>query len=271
MGQKVNPISLRIGITKGWQSRWLFAPKGEKMAAGRYPYAKFLEEDEAVRNVIKKKIAQAGIAGIEIERTSNNVRVLIRAARPGFVIGQGGKGIEELAQAIDKALKKVRAARKDTKSKINLNLSVEELKRSDVAAAYMAQQIAWDLEKRFPFRRTMKKYIENAMQMREIKGIKIMLAGRLDGAEIARHESMRKGELPLQTLRTDVDYGTCTAFTTYGTVGIKIWIYRGESFGEAQKRMEPTTRNQMPHRGAPRQQMGGGRYNGQNEGPSRRR
>ncbi|MFH1246502.1 MAG: 30S ribosomal protein S3 [Candidatus Liptonbacteria bacterium] len=227
MGQKINPISLRIGITKGWQSRWFFPGKGEGISEGRYPYAKYLAEDEAIRKVIKKKISQAGIAGVEVERTSNNLRVLIKAARPGFVIGQGGKGIEELSKAIEAALIKTRGPRAKAAKKMNLSVNVEELKRTEVSASYVAQQIAWDLEKRMPFRRTMKKYIEGIMQNRDVKGVKLMLSGRLDGAEIARHEAMRKGELPLQTLRHDIDYGTNTAFTTFGTVGIKVWISRG--------------------------------------------
>lgn len=235
MGQKINPISLRIGHTKGWQSRWLFAPKGADAAAGRYPYAKYLAEDEAIRNVIKKKIGQAGVAAVEIERTSNNIRVVIKAARPGFVIGQGGKGIEELTRAIEVALRKAREGQRggaSGKQNVRLSVNVEELKRTEVAAAYIAQQIGWDLERRMPFRRTMRKYLESVMQNREVKGAKLMLGGRLDGGEIARHESLRKGELPLQTLRTDIDYGTATAFTTYGTIGIKVWIYKGEVFGK---------------------------------------
>lgn len=248
MGQKINPISFRIGGTKGWQARWFFPGKGGTASAGRFPYAKYLAEDEAIRKVIKNKIGQAGIAGVEIERTSNKLQVLIRAARPGFVIGQGGKGIQELNDALALALRKVRTA-EDNKKKVDLRLNVEELKRTEIAAAYVAQQIAWDLEKRFPFRRTMKKYIENVMQNREVKGAKIMLGGRLDGAEIARHEALRKGELPLQTLRADIDYGTATAFTTYGTIGIKVWIARGEVFAKdvPPKTIQPGYRG-MPSR-----------------------
>jgi small subunit ribosomal protein S3 len=263
MGQKINPTSFRMGGVKNWQSRWFFPGKGEGMSEGRYPYAKFLKEDEALRLVVKQKIALAGIASIEIERTSNALRVLIKAARPGFVIGQGGKGIEELTKALEKALVTVRAGVKKEhlgKGKMNLSVNVEELKRTEISSAYVAQQIVWDLEKRMPFRRTMKKYVENIMQNRDAKGAKIMLAGRLDGAEIARHESMRKGELPLQTLRSDIDYATATAFTTFGTIGIKVWIAKGEVF---EKTPEEEARNAQPsYRGAGTQGMGNDRYQG---------
>jgi small subunit ribosomal protein S3 len=216
MGQKINPNSYRLGISKGWPVRWFL--KGG--------YAKFLEEDEAIRNTINEKIALAGVAAIEIERTQGNLRVYIRAARPGLIIGRGGKGMEDLNKAVVDALKKVRK----TNSKVALSLNVEELKRSDVSARYTAQQIAWDLEKRIRFRRTMKKYLEQILQNRDVKGAKILMKGRLDGNEIARNEHLSKGSLPLQTLRADIDYGTATAYTTYGTIGIRVWIYKGEVF-----------------------------------------
>jgi len=224
MGQKINPNSYRLGITKGWPVRWFLK--------GGYP--KFLEEDEAIRKTIMKKIGLAGVAAIEIERTQGNLRVYIRAARPGLVIGRGGKGMEDLNKAVTAALQKVRG----TKSKVALNLSVEELKRSDVSAVYIAQQIAWDLEKRIRFRRTMKKYLEQVLQNKDVKGVKIFLSGRLDGNEIARREWLAKGSLPLQTLRADIDYGRVTAHTTAGTVGVRVWIYKGEIFNRTNKELE---------------------------------
>src|SRR5271157_1197604 len=211
MGQKINPGSFRLGIVRNWPVRWFL--KGG--------YGKYLEEDEAIRKTIHKKIGEAGVAAIEIERTQGGLRVFIKAARPGFVIGRGGKGIEELNVAIANALRKVR---KTTKP-VNLNLNVEELKRSEVSAQYVAQQIAWDLEKRMKFRRVMKKYLEQVQQNRDVKGVKIYLSGRLDGNEIARREWLAKGSLPLQTLRADIDYGTATAHTTAGTIGVRVWIY----------------------------------------------
>jgi len=221
MGQKINPLSLRLGVTKNWPVRWFIRGK----------YAKFLEEDEAIRNVIKSKIGQAGVAAVEIERTASNLKVFIKAARPGFIIGRGGKGIEELNKAIEKAIKKLRK----TKGAVSLSVNVEELKRSEISAVYVAQQIAWDLEKRLPFRRTIKKYLENIMQNKEVKGAKIFLSGRLDGNEIARRERLSRGSLPLQTLRADIDYGQATAFNSYGTVGVKVWIYKGEIFDKKSK------------------------------------
>jgi small subunit ribosomal protein S3 len=218
MGQKINPLSYRLGITKNWPVRWFI--KGG--------YGKFLEEDEAVRKVIKSKIGLAGISAVEIERTQGNLRIFIKAARPGLIIGRGGKGIEELNRAIETALKKVRK----TKSNVSLSVNVEELKRSEISATYVAQQIAWDLEKRMRYRRTMKKYLESIMQNKEVKGAKIFLSGRLDGNEIARREWLSRGSLPLQTLRADIDFGQATAYTTYGTVGIKVWIYKGEIFDQ---------------------------------------
>ncbi|MBU6500783.1 MAG: 30S ribosomal protein S3 [Patescibacteria group bacterium] len=232
MGQKIHPISYRLGVTKGWPVRWFIKGK----------FGKFLEEDEAIRKVIKSKISQAGIAIVEIERTAGNLKVFIKAARPGFIIGRGGKGIEELNKFISLALKKTRKA----KSNVGLSVNIEELKRSEISSVYVAQQIAWDLEKRMPFRRTIKKYIENIMQNKDIKGAKIFLSGRLDGNEIARREWLSRGSLPLQTLRSDIDYGQATAFTTYGTIGIKVWLYKGEIFNKVTDDKEPrANRNNM--------------------------
>ncbi len=216
MGQKIHPTSFRLGITKNWPVRWF-------MKGG---YAKFLEEDEAIRKVIKRKIALAGVAAVEIERTQGNLRILIRAARPGLIIGRGGKGVEDLNKAIADAIRKARK----NKTPIPMSVTIEELKRSEVSAPYVAQQIAWDLEKRMPFRRTMKKYLEQVAQNKEAKGVKVYLSGRLDGNEIARREWLVRGALPLQTLRADIDYGKATAHTTYGTIGIRVWIYKGEIF-----------------------------------------
>jgi small subunit ribosomal protein S3 len=229
MGQKVNPISFRTGINKPWSARWFFAAKGGGTRAAKYPYAAFLAEDEEIRNIVRRKINQAGIAGIEIDRTSASIRVTIRAARPGLIIGQGGRGIEELSRAIETAVRKLRGPA-GSKQRMSLSLNVEELKRSDVAAAHIAQLIAWDLERRLRFRRLMKRYLDQVVQNKGVKGAKILLSGRLDGGEIARREFLRQGALPLQTLRADIDYGTATAFTTYGTVGVKVWIYRGDVF-----------------------------------------
>jgi len=223
MGQKINPFSFRLGIIKDWTSRWF--PKDRN-------YKNQLQEDMIIRRVIKDRISLSGIVSITIERGINSAyRVVIKAAKPGLIIGRGGKGIDELTKAIEMKLKDLfRKERKLPNQKIALSLNVEELKRSEIAAQFVAQQIAWDLEKRMPGRRTIKKTMENIMQNREVLGAKIKLSGRIDGAEISRREQILRGKLPLQTLRADIDYGTATAFSTYGTVGVKVWIYRGEVF-----------------------------------------
>lgn len=215
MGQKINPYSFRLGVIKPWRSRWFFKGK----------FKKFLEEDEAIRRTIMKKASHAGIASVEIERTLGDIRIFIKTARPGFLIGRGGKGVEELTKAIEKEIKKLRG-----EEKISLSLNIEELKRSELSASYIAQQIAWDIEKRLPYRRVMKKYLEQIMQHKEAKGAKISVKGRLGGAEIARREWLRKGLLPLQKIRANIDYGQATAYTTYGTIGVKVWIYKGDIF-----------------------------------------
>jgi small subunit ribosomal protein S3 len=224
MGHKTNPYSLRLGLIKPWQSRWI-AKKG---------FRELLEEDTIIRKTIKEKIAEAGIANIDIARTHNQCRVTVRAARPGLIIGRGGQGVEELKAAIEKALRKL--ARERPVSTLNINLTIEELRRSEISAALEAQKLAWEIEKRVPFRRAMKKALDQIMQNREILGAKIRVGGRLDGAEIARDEWLAKGKLPLQTLRADIDYGEATAYTTYGTVGVKVWIYRGEVFSNESKK-----------------------------------
>lgn len=211
---------MRTGIIKDWTSRWL--PK-------KFKFEGSLREDYAIRTAVQKKINLAGIDSISIERTTNNIRVFIRAAKPGLIIGRGGKGIEELTQLIEKKIAEVRKDR-GVQEKAVLRVSIEEIKRNEVSAAVTAQNIAWDLEKRFPFRRTIKKYLERIQQNRDVKGAKIKVGGRLDGNEIARTEQVSFGSLPLQTLRADIDYAQATAYTTYGTIGIKVWIYKGEVF-----------------------------------------
>lgn len=220
MSQKISPNSLRIGITKEWLASW-FTKKSH--------FEDLLREDVLIRKIIKEKIGLAGIDKILIERVGNNYKIFIKASRPGLIIGRGGKGIEELTKLLESKLKKLRKERKHL-DVISLSLNIEELKRSEVSAAVTAQTIAWDLEKRMRYRRTMKKYLEQILQNKDVLGAKILLKGRLDGAEIARDEHLEKGKLPLQTLRANIDYGEATAFTTYGTVGIKVWIYKGEVF-----------------------------------------
>ncbi len=220
MGKKIRPNSLRTGISRGWLANWL--PK-------KLDFKNFLEEDVLIRETIKEKIASAGIDSVLIEKAGNNCRIFIKASRPGLIIGRGGKGIEELTKLLENRLKKIRKE-KGILEPISLSLNIEEIKRSEISANVVAQNIAWDLEKRLPFRRVMKKYLDQIMQNKEVQGAKINLSGRLGGAEIARTEHLEKGKLPLQTLRANIDYGQATAFTTYGTVGVKVWIYKGEVF-----------------------------------------
>ena len=220
MGQKINPTSFRTGITKEYASRWL--PK-------KFKFEGALREDHLIRTIVQKKIGVAGIDSITIEKTANNIRVLIRAAKPGLIIGRGGKGIEELTKEIEQKLNNLRGTQGNTEAVV-LQLSIEEIKRNEVSSAIIAQQIATDFERRLPFRRTVKKYLERISQNRDVKGAKIKVGGRLDGAEIARTEQVAFGSLPLQTLRADIDYAQGTGFTTFGTIGIKVWIYKGEVF-----------------------------------------
>ena len=184
-----------------------------------------------VRQIVKEKILAAGIHSVEIERTGDDLKIIIKASRPGLIIGRGGKGIEELKEAVLKALGALRRKNKIVK-KFSLNLNIEELKRSEISAAVEAQQIAFDIEKRLPYRRVMKRHLDTLMQNREIKGAKIKLSGRLNGAEISRTDWLANGRMPLQTLRAVIDYGEATAFNSYGTVGVKVWLYKGEVFEE---------------------------------------
>ncbi|MCX7779987.1 MAG: 30S ribosomal protein S3 [Negativicutes bacterium] len=212
MGQKVNPHGLRIGIIKTWDAKW-YADKD---------FAKNLHEDIKIRDFLKQKLYAAGISRIEIERAANRVKVTIHTAKPGMVIGRGGAGIEE----IKKDLKKL------TDKTIDVNIA--EVKQAELDATLVAESIAAQLEKRIAFRRAMKQAVGRTMRM-GAKGIKVMVGGRLGGAEIARTEHYREGSIPLHTLRADIDYGTAEAHTTYGRIGVKVWIYKGEVLPEAKK------------------------------------
>ncbi len=227
MGQKINPIGFRVGISRPWSSRWFFGVRANAKINDRAQYTTYLMQDEAIRNEINKRVSAAGIASLDIERTSGNLRVVIKAARPGVVIGRGGKGIQDLTAALDKILKKTPGYQQ-----VPLSLNVEELKRSEVSAAATAQNIVQDIQRRIRFRQSMRKQLDALMQNKDVKGAKILMGGRLDGAEIARREWKVRGSLPLQTLRADIDYAQATAFTTYGTVGIKVWVYKGDVFND---------------------------------------
>jgi small subunit ribosomal protein S3 len=205
MGQKTNPVGFRIGVTRTWDSRW-FAKKG---------YSELLHEDLMIRKFLKKKLFQAGISKIEIERAASKVKVNIYSARPGLIIGKKGSGVDSLRADVQ-AL---------TKNELLLN--VLEVRKPEIDATLVSESIASQLEKRVAFRRAMKKAMATAIKM-GVRGIKVRVSGRLGGAEIARTEGYSEGSIPLHTLRADIDYGTAEASTTYGIIGIKTWIYKGD-------------------------------------------
>jgi len=205
MGQKVNPIGLRLGINRTWDSRW-YADSD---------YGSLLHEDLAIRRFLKKRLAGAGVAKIVIERPAKKARISIHTARPGVVIGKKGADIERLRRTLAKM----------TTSDVHLN--IVEIRKPEIDAQLVAENIAQQLERRIGFRRAMKRAVQSAMRL-GAKGIRITCAGRLGGAEIARTEWYREGRVPLHTLRADVDYGVTTAITTYGTCGVKVWVFKGE-------------------------------------------
>lgn len=206
MGQKVNPHGMRVGIIKDWNSKW-FADKKD--------FGKLLAEDNRIRKFIKKSQYQAGISKIDIERTLNRVKVTVYTAKPGMIIGKGGAGVEELKNSVEKITSK------------QVIINVEEIKDIAYNAQLTAEKIAEDLEKRITFRRAMKQAIQRTMKS-GAKGIKTMVSGRLGGADMAKSEGYSEGNIPLQTLRADIDYGFAEANTTYGKIGVKVWIYKGE-------------------------------------------
>ena len=212
MGQKIHPHGLRLGIIKTWDAKWY---------AGK-DYAANLHEDLKIRKFIKTKAYSAGVSKLVIERASNRVKVIIHTAKPGMIIGRGGAGIEEMK----KSLKTL------TGKQIDINIA--EVRQPDMDAQLVAENIAAQLERRIAFRRAMKQSIQRTMRM-GAKGIKVMVGGRLGGAEIARSEAARDGSIPLHTLRADIDYGTAEAHTTYGLIGVKVWIYKGEILPEVKK------------------------------------
>jgi small subunit ribosomal protein S3 len=215
LGQKVNPIGLRLGIVKTWDSRWY----AEKL------YSKFLQEDILVRRYIKRKLYHAGISRVEIERTANRAKITIRASRPGIIIGQKGVEIEKLQKEIQKM----------TQREISIN--IQEVRRVEADAQLVAENVALQLERRVAFRRAMKKSVTASLKF-GAQGIKIACSGRLGGAEIARSEWYREGRVPLHTLRADIDYGFTEARTTYGAIGIKVWVYKGEVLPDVRGRKE---------------------------------
>jgi len=211
LGQKVNPIGLRIGITRTWDSRWVAKPS---------EFPKFVYEDHLIRKYLKEKYYHAGIPKIEIERAGTNVRIIIHAARPGIVIGKKGAEIEKIKSELKRQFKDR-----------DIEVTVEEVRRPELEAQLVAENIAQQIEKRISFRRAMKRAVALVMRY-GAQGVKVECSGRLGGAEIARSEWYRVGRVPLTTLRADIDYGFAVAVTKYGTIGVKVWIFKGEVLPE---------------------------------------
>ena len=209
MGQKVNPHGIRLGIVKDWDAKW-YADKD---------FADNLHEDINIRKYLKKSLQAAGVPRVETERTKNRLKLTIHTAKPGMVIGKGGSGIEQIKDGL----------RKYTQKRLDINIA--EIKQPDMDATLVAENIASQLERRIAFRRAMKQAVGRTMRL-GAKGIKVAVGGRLGGAEIARKEFYREGSIPLHTLRADIDYGTAEAHTTYGRVGVKVWIFKGEILPE---------------------------------------
>jgi small subunit ribosomal protein S3 len=221
MGHKVNPFSFRLGYIRDWNSRW-YAKKSD--------FSKFLLGDALIRNYIKKNFSSANVSKVEIERLADKVRVIIHTSRPGIIIGRHGSDIDRLKEELHSIAEK------------QIEVDIKEVKKPALDAQLVAQNVATQLEKRIAFRRAIKRAIQVTMEA-GAKGIKIICAGRLGGAEMARTETFKSGKIPLQTIRADIDYGTIAALTTYGYIGVKVWIYKGDIF--IKKNIEETS-NQKP-------------------------
>ena len=231
MGQKIHPTGFRLAVTRDWGSRWY---------ANSQNFAKMLHEDIKVREHLKKKLAHASVGRVVIERPAKNARITVFSARPGVVIGKKGEDIEQLKADLQKIMG------------VPVHVNIEEIRKPEIDAQLIADSIAQQLEKRIMFRRAMKRAMQNAMRL-GAQGIKIMSAGRLNGIEIARTEWYREGRVPLHTLRADIDYGTSEAKTTYGIIGIKVWVYKGDYVGRteqlaAEAKEEENRRGRRPAR-----------------------
>ncbi len=210
MGQKVHPYGFRLGVNKPWKSNW-YAKK---------EFPELLQEDINLRKYLRKSLSHAGVSNLEIERSANRIRINIHTARPGIIIGKKGLEVDRLKEALQKII-----------GGKQVNLNIKEIRRAELDATLIAQNIALQLQKRISFRRAMKKAVQSSLRF-GAKGIKIRCSGRLGGAEIARSEWYREGQVPLHTLRADIDYGTAEGLTTYGIIGIKVWVYKGEIFDD---------------------------------------
>jgi len=211
VGQKVNPVGFRIGLNKNWTSKWY---------AERRAYADQLEEDNRIQSYIKKTLRHAGISRVEVERAAQKIKVTIFASRPGIIIGRRGESADTLKAEVQNLIKREDVA-----------VNIKEVKRPEIDAALLADSVATQLERRVAFRRAIKRALQSSMRL-NIQGCKIMVAGRLNGAEMSRTEWVREGRVPLHTLRAEIDYGTAEAKTTYGLIGVKVWVYKGEDYNQ---------------------------------------
>lgn len=234
MGQKIHPVGFRVGVIRGHDSHWFFDKRG-------YPQA--LAQDARIRRYIKGRVGTGNVSRVEIERAANRVKVNIFTARPGAIIGRGGKGIDDLTNVLNHMVQK------DDKTHV-VQVNVTEVRQPELDAQLIAENIAIQLEKRVSHRRAMRQAMTRCLRLNG-RGIKIMVAGRLNGAEIARSEMDKNGKVPLHTLRADIDYGTATAYTIYGTVGVKVWVYKGEVLPERQRQLLEAPRERKPRREAP--------------------
>jgi len=243
MGQKTHPYGFRLGVTKTWRSRWF----------AKQDYAKLLEEDLDLKDELRKRLKAAGVSSVEVDRPGNKLRITIRTSRPGIIIGRKGAEIEKLKSELAKRTKR------------EVFIDIQEVSKPDVDAQLVSESIALQLEKRVAFRRAMRKAVDSAKRL-GCKGIKVRVSGRLNGAEIARSEWYLDGQLPLHTLRADIDYGFSESHTTFGVIGVKVWIYKGEILGDFRKMSSEPEPRRAP-RGGDRDRGGGGGDRRDRRGP----
>ena len=222
MGQKVHPYGFRLGIVTDWKSRWFAKTPAQ--------YREGVSVDATIRTFLKKRLRGTYVTSIEIERNEKHIRILIKTSRPGLIIGRGGEGSQKLVKEIEKAIRPVKGTGPRA-----VKIDIEEVRSAESQAPIVGWMIAEGLEKQQTFRRVMKQTIEKVMANRDVQGVRIALSGRLGGAEMSRQEEIKRGRVPLQTIRADIDYHRETAYLPYGTIGIKVWIYRGDIFADKTK------------------------------------
>jgi len=217
MGQKVHPTAFRLGVNKPWNSKWF----------ARQKYSELLREDIEIRKHLRSKLQDSGLSAVDIERSMSGVSITVHTSRPGMVIGRGGSGVEQLKRELTRIIGK-------GKRKVDVKVNIQEVQNPDQNAQVIVNSVIDQIQKRLPFRRVMKHTIDQIMRS-GAQGAKVMLSGRLNGAEIARSEKLSNGKIPLQTLRADIDYARGAAHTTYGAIGVKVWVYRGEVFAKKEQ------------------------------------